>query len=63
VISGPQGYQSLLTLYDKKIYSSGDGIRNVIRLLGITNEKVRRLKAEDLIEDSVLRKLEIEGRF
>jgi hypothetical protein len=50
-------------LYDKKIYSSGDGIRNVIRLLGITEERIPRLKAEDLIEDGVLRKLEKGGRF
>ncbi|MBM4262398.1 MAG: ABC transporter substrate-binding protein [Deltaproteobacteria bacterium] len=58
-----EGYQSLPTLYDKKIYPSADGIRNVIRLLGGTNEKIRRLRAEDLVEDSVLRKLEKEGRF
>ena len=58
-----EGYQSLPTLYEKKIYPSVDGIRNVIRLLGSTNEKIRRLKAEDLIEDAVLRKLEKEGRF
>jgi ABC-type nitrate/sulfonate/bicarbonate transport system substrate-binding protein len=58
-----EGYQSLPTLYDKKIYPSVDGIRNVIRLLGTTNEKIRRLKAEDLVDDVVLRKLEKEGRF
>jgi NitT/TauT family transport system substrate-binding protein len=58
-----EGYQSLPTLYDKKIYPSVDGIRNVIRLLGASNEKIRRLKAEDLIDDTVLRKLEKEGRF
>src|SRR5258706_14534903 len=58
-----EAYQSLPTLYDKKIYPSVDGIRNVIRLLGATNEKIRRLKAEDLVEDTVLRKLEKEGRF
>ncbi|HYA28739.1 MAG TPA: ABC transporter substrate-binding protein [Acidobacteriota bacterium] len=58
-----EGYQSLPTLYDRKIYPSVDGIRNVIRLLGVTNEKIRRLKAEDLVEDTVLRKLEKEGRF
>jgi ABC-type nitrate/sulfonate/bicarbonate transport system substrate-binding protein len=58
-----EGYQILPTLYDKKIYPSVDGIRNVIRLLGTTNEKIRRLKAEDLVDDVVLRKLEKEGRF
>lgn len=58
-----EGYQSLPNLYDKKIYPSVDGIRNVIRLLGPGNEKIRKLKAEDLVDDNVLRKLEKEGRF
>ena len=58
-----QGYHSMAGLYEKKIYPSVDGIRNVIRLLGMSNEKIRRLKAEDLVDDSVVRKLEKEGRF
>ena len=58
-----EGYHSMAGLYEKKIYPSVDGIRNVIRLLGMSNEKIRRLKAEDLIDDSVVRKLEKEGRF
>jgi hypothetical protein len=41
----------------------GDGVRNVIRLLGATNEKIRRLKAEDLLDDRFVKKLEKEGRF
>ena len=35
--------------------------RNVICLLGASN--VRRLKAEDLVGDSLVRKLEKKGRF
>jgi len=35
----------------------------VIRLLGASKEKIRRLKAEDLVDDSAVRKLEKEGRF
>ncbi len=58
-----EGYQSMTGIYDRKIYPSVDGVRNVIRLLGITNEKIRRLKAEELVDDSVVRKLEKEGRF
>jgi ABC-type nitrate/sulfonate/bicarbonate transport system substrate-binding protein len=58
-----EGYQSIVGIYEKKIYPSVDGIRNVIRLLGATNEKVRRLKAEELVDDAVVRKLEREGRF
>jgi NitT/TauT family transport system substrate-binding protein len=58
-----EGYQSIVGIYERKIYSSVDGIRNVIRLLGANNEKVRRLKAEELVDDSVVKKLEKEGRF
>jgi len=58
-----QGYQSIVGIYEKKIYPSVDGIRNVIRLTGATNEKIRRLKAEDLVDDSIVRKLEKEGAF
>jgi hypothetical protein len=58
-----EGYESLPMLYDKRIYPWVDGIRNVIRLLGATNEKIRRLKAEDLVDERFVRKLEKEGRF
>lgn len=57
------GYRSMVNLYERKIYPSVDGVRNVIRLLGTTNEKIRRLKAEDLVDDSAVRRMEKEGRF
>jgi hypothetical protein len=57
------GYRTMVNLYERKIYPSADGIRNVIRLLGVNNEKIRRLKAEELIEDSAVRRMEKEGRF
>src|SRR5438094_5754356 len=47
-----EGYHSMAGLYERKIYPSVEGIRNVIRLLGTNNEKIRRLKAEDLVDDS-----------
>jgi NitT/TauT family transport system substrate-binding protein len=58
-----EGYESLPYLYDRRIYPRVDGLRNVIRMLGVTNEKIRRLKAEELIDDRFVRKLEKEGRF
>ena len=58
-----EGAQSLSSLYERRIYPKVDGIRNVIRLLGTANEKIRRLKAEDLVDDRFVRKLEKEGRF
>jgi hypothetical protein len=31
-----------------------DGVRNVIRLFGASNKKMPRLKAEELVDDSVI---------
>ena len=58
-----EGYESLPLLYTRRIYPTVEGVRNVIRLLGITNEKIRRLKAEDLVDDRFVKKLEKEGRL
>ena len=58
-----EGYDILPHIYDKKIYPRVDGVRNVIRLLGQSNEKIRKLKAEDLVDDRFVRKLEKEGKF
>lgn len=57
------GYEMMKTLYDRRIYPNVDGLRNVIRLLGKTNEQVRRLRAEDIVDGRIVRKLEKEGLF
>ncbi|MBI2349320.1 MAG: ABC transporter substrate-binding protein [Deltaproteobacteria bacterium] len=56
-----EGYERMAAMYDRRIYPNIDGIRNAIRLLGTVNEKIRRLKAEDLVEDRFVRKIESEG--
>lgn len=58
-----EGYDTLANIYERKIYPRADGIGNVIRLLGLSNEKIRKLKADDLVDDRFVRKLEKEGRF
>lgn len=58
-----EGYESLPVFYERRIFPRADGVRNVIRLLGLTNEKIAKLKAEDLVDDRFVRKLEKEGRF
>ena len=63
VEQGVEGYDSLPLLYERRIYPRVDGVRNVIRLLGATNEKIRRLKAEDLVDDRFVKKLDKEDRF
>jgi NitT/TauT family transport system substrate-binding protein len=58
-----EGYASLPLLYERRIYPRADGVRNVIRLLGLNNEKIRKLKAEDLVDERFVKKLEKEGKF
>src|SRR6476661_2142914 len=58
-----EGYEFMRKLYTKKIYPTIDGIRNSIRVLSTTNEKFKGLKAEDLVDDRIVRKLEKDGAF
>src|SRR5215831_3833917 len=58
-----EGYDFMRRMYARRIYPSIDGIRNGIRVLTLTNERFGRLKAEDLVDDRVVRKLEKEGLF
>ncbi len=58
-----EGYELMTTLYEKRIYPNSEGLRNSIRLLGTSNEKIRRLKAEEIVDDRIVRKLEKEGLF
>jgi ABC-type nitrate/sulfonate/bicarbonate transport system substrate-binding protein len=58
-----EGYEFMRRMYTKRIYPTVDGIRNAIRVLSSTNEKFRGLKAEDLVDDRIVRKLEKEGAF
>jgi ABC-type nitrate/sulfonate/bicarbonate transport system substrate-binding protein len=58
-----EGYEFMRKMYTKRIYPTVDGIRNAIRVLSTTNEKFRVLKAEDLVDDRSVRRLEKEGAF
>jgi len=57
------GYEMMKILYDRRIFPNVDGLRTVINLLGKTNEQIRRLKVEDIIDNRVVKKLEKEGLF
>ncbi|MEO6163639.1 MAG: ABC transporter substrate-binding protein [Candidatus Binatia bacterium] len=56
------GYERLGNMYQRRIFPNVDGIRSTIRFLGATNDKIRALKAEDLIDERFVKKLEQEGR-
>jgi len=58
-----EGYEVIKNVYERRVYPNIDGINNAIRLLGISNEKIRQLKGANLVDDSIVRKLAKEGLF
>ena len=58
-----EGYDIARTVYERRIFPTAEGIRNIIRLLGSTNEKIRSLRAEDLIDDRTVKRMEQKGLF
>ena len=58
-----EGYERMKTMYDRRIVPTVEGIRNTMRLFEGTNEKIRQLKIEDVIDDRIVRKLEKDGLF
>ena len=55
------GYEAIRPLYNRRIFPTVDGVRNTVRILGRVDPKFSRLKAEDLMDDRIVRKLEREG--
>ncbi len=57
------GYETIKTLYDRRISPTKEGLRNALRILSKVDAKFARLKVEDLTDDRITRKLEREGGF
>jgi ABC-type nitrate/sulfonate/bicarbonate transport system substrate-binding protein len=57
------GYQALLTRggLEKRPHPSMEGMRNVQRLMQISNPRVGEIKLEDVLDRSLMRKLEDSG--
>lgn len=57
------GYQELLTRggLEKRPHPSMEGMRNVQRLMQISNPRVGEIKLEDVLDRSLMRKLEDSG--
>ena len=57
------GYQDLLTRggLEKKPHPSLEGVRNVRRLMLISNPRVGEIKLEELVDRSIMRKLDDSG--
>jgi len=58
-----QGYQDLLTRagLEKKPYPSMDGLRNVQRLMQSSNSRIGEVRLEDVIDRSIVRRLDESG--
>jgi hypothetical protein len=48
-------------LYDRRIAPTKEGLQNALRVLGRANPKLAGLKADDLVDDRIARKLDAEG--
>jgi ABC-type nitrate/sulfonate/bicarbonate transport system substrate-binding protein len=52
------GYQALQWLYDLDVKPTLPGIRNMARLLAVTNPKVKTVKTEDVVDEAPFQRLE-----
>ncbi|HEX2229666.1 MAG TPA: ABC transporter substrate-binding protein [Candidatus Binatia bacterium] len=54
-------YDRIRMLYDRSIIPTREGIQSALRLLSKADAKFAKLKAEDLVDDRIARKLERDG--
>jgi ABC-type nitrate/sulfonate/bicarbonate transport system substrate-binding protein len=57
------GYDAMRALYSRRIFPTIDGVRNTVRILSRIDPKFGKLKAEDLVDERIVRKLERDGAF
>ena len=57
------GYDAVRSLYSRRIFPTVDGVRNTLRILDRVDPKFGRMKAENLIDERIARKLEKDGVF
>lgn len=57
------GYEAMLPIYSRRIFPTIDGVRNTVRILSQVDAKFGKLKAEELVDLRIVRKLEREGIF
>jgi NitT/TauT family transport system substrate-binding protein len=58
--SGEDLYERIRQLYDRSIIPTREGIQSALQLLSKTDPKFAKLKADDLVDDRIARKLENE---
>lgn len=57
------GYDAVRNLYNRRIFPTTDGVRNALRILDRVDPKFGRIKAETLVDERIVRKLERDGVF
>ena len=55
------GHEAIRSLYSRRIFPTVDGVRNTVRILSRIDPKFSKLKAEDLVDERVVRRAR-EGR-
>jgi hypothetical protein len=56
-------FMRLCDLYGRRIFPTVEGVRNTVRILGRVDPKFSKLKAEDLVDERIRRKLDRDGFF
>jgi hypothetical protein len=56
-----RAYEDLLPKVERKPYPSMEAVKATIEVMGLRNPKIAQLKAEDLVDVSILQKLEQAG--
>ena len=54
-------YEDLLPKIEHKPYPNMDAVKATIQVMGLKNPKIAQLKAEDLVDVSILQRLEQSG--
>lgn len=57
------GYEMIRPIYSRRLFPTTEGVRNTLRILSRIDPKFSKLKAEDLIDERIVRKLERDGVF
>jgi ABC-type nitrate/sulfonate/bicarbonate transport system substrate-binding protein len=57
------GQEAIRMLYSRRIFPTVDGVRNTVRILSRIDAKFSKLKAEELVDERIVRKLERDGVF
>jgi NitT/TauT family transport system substrate-binding protein len=60
-VAAEEGYQDMLIGIEKKPYPSIDALRNIQKLMAQMNPKVATVKAEEIVEPRIIRRLDESG--